>query len=357
MRIAVIGAGGVGGWLAARMWAAGSDVHVLARGGHLEAIREHGLALISPAGNVVAPLPATADPAVIGPCDIVLLCVKAYDTDRAAAFLPALCAERTVVASLQNGIDHAERLSRAVGAGHVVGGLALISSAVEEPDVVRHSGGPARVVFGDLAAAGHAEQAVAACRVPGVDARGSDRIEVDLWEKFAFLCALAGTTATTRLPLGEVRACPASWALFQRLVAEVFAVARAVGVEIDGDAPARQVAFAETLEPHIYASLYHDLVAGRQIELDALHATVVRLGARHAVPTPMSVAVESILRPHADRAATVAGVVPPGGATDDHLGAAQSQGSLTVSRYSSQARPKAFDNSASSAGENILDPT
>jgi 2-dehydropantoate 2-reductase len=308
MRIAVIGAGGIGGWLAARMWAAGSDVHVLAQGPHLEAIRERGLALISPAGDLLAPVPATADPTAIGPCDVVLLCVKAYDTDRAAALLPALCAERTVVASLQNGIENAERLTRAVGAAHVVGGLALISSSVVEPGVVRHSGGPARVVFGDLVGneAGHADQVVAACRVPGVDARSSDRIEAALWDKFAFLCALAGTTATTRLPLGEVRACPASWAFFQRIVAEVFSVARAVGVVVDPDAEARQVAFAGTLEPHIYASLYHDLVAGRQIELDALHATVVRLGARHGVPTPASAAVEAILRPHADRAATAA---------------------------------------------------
>ena len=125
-------------------------------------------------------------------------------------------------------------------------------------------------------------------------------MDAALWDKFAFLCALAGTTATIRLPLGEVRACPASWACFQRIVAEVFAVARVAGVEVDLDAEARQVAFAETLEPHIYASLYHDLVAGRRIELDALHATVVRLGARHGVPTPTSAVVEAILRPHAD---------------------------------------------------------
>lgn len=315
MRIAVIGAGGVGGWLAARMWAAGSDVHVVARGAHLEALRERGLALRSPAGDVLARVPATADPAAIGPCDVVLLCVKAYDTDDAAALLPALCADRTVVASLQNGIDHARRLTHAVGAAHVVGGLALISSTVVEPGVVRHSGGPGRVVFGDLAGSrsrpagqdsggsGPAAQVVAACRVPGVDARLSDRIDVALWDKYAFLCALAGTTATIRLPLGDIRACPASWTLFQRIVAEVYAVARAAGVDIDPDAEARQTAFAETLEPHIYASLYHDLVAGRPIELDALHGTVVRLGAQHRIPTPMSAAVEAILRPHADRAA------------------------------------------------------
>jgi len=304
MRIAVVGAGGVGGWLAARLWSAGADVHVVARGAHLAAIRERGLLLTSPAGDVRAPVDATAIAAEIGPCDAVLFCVKSYDTDRAAAMLPALCGDRTVVASLQNGIDNVDRLTRVVGREHVVGGLALIASAVAEPGVVQHSGGPAQVVFGDLfgAGEGRAAQLVAACSVPGVDARHSDEIEVALWDKFAFLCALAGTTATVRLPLGEIRACAASWALFGELVGEVYAVARAAGIAVAADAEARRVAFAEGLEPHIRASLHHDLVAGRRIELDALHGTVVRLGTEYGVPTPASAAVHAILRPHADLA-------------------------------------------------------
>ena len=304
MKIAVIGAGGVGGWLAARLSSAGADVHVLARGAHRDAIGVRGLTLISPAGDVHAVVSATTDASAIGPCDIVLLCVKAYDTDRAAALLPALRHEHTIVASLQNGIDNAERLARAIGPRHVVGGLALIASTIVEPGVIRHSGGPGQIVFGDLADGrpGQAERVVAALAVPGVDARLSDRIEGALWDKFAFLCALAGTTATIRLSLGAVRDTPASWALFRHLVDEVYAVARAGGVTVDESASARQVAFAETLEPHIHASLYHDLVAGRRIELDALHGTVVRLGAQHGVPTPMSAAVDAILRPHAERA-------------------------------------------------------
>jgi 2-dehydropantoate 2-reductase len=304
MRIAVVGAGGVGGWLAARLWSAGADVHVLARGAHLAAIRARGLELVSPAGNVRALVGATDVPAEIGPCDVVLFCVKTYDTRAAAAALPALCHARTIVASLQNGIDGADHLARVVGREHVVGGLALIASTVPEPGVVRHSGGPAQVVFGDLADAteGSAAQLVSACTVPGVDARLSDAIEVALWDKYAFLCALAGTTATVRLPLGEIRACAASWALFDQLVAEVYAVARAVGVAVAADAESRQLAFAEGLEPHIRASLYHDLVAGRRIELDALHGTVVRLGAEHDVPTPASAVVHAILRPHAELA-------------------------------------------------------
>jgi 2-dehydropantoate 2-reductase len=162
------------------------------------------------------------------------------------------------------------------------------------------------VVFGDLpgAAEARAAELVDACSVPGVDARLSPEIEPALWDKFAFLCALAGTTATTRLPLGDIRACPASWTLFGELLAEVFAVARAAGVAVAPDAEDRQMAFADGLEPHIRASLHHDLVAGRRIELDALHGTVVRLGAEHGVPTPASAVVHAILSPHAELART-----------------------------------------------------
>jgi 2-dehydropantoate 2-reductase len=306
MRLAVVGAGGVGGWLAARLWSAGADVHVLARGAHLDAIQSRGLLVTSPAGDVRARVHATDDAEEIGPCDVVLFCVKTYDTERAAEMLPALCHAGTVVASLQNGIDNADRLARFVDRSRLVGGLVLVAATVTEPGTVRHSGGPGQVVFGDFqgASRGGAERLVAACAVTGVDARRTNAIEVALWDKFAFLCALAGTTATTRLSVGEIRACAASWALFGELVTEVYTVARAMGIEVAVDAEARQLAFAEGLEPHIRASMHHDLVAGRRLELDALHGTVLRLGAERGVSTPASATVAAILRPHAELART-----------------------------------------------------
>ena len=173
MRIAVVGAGGVGGWLAARLWAAGVDVHVLARGAHLAVIMAEGLLLTSPAGDVRAAVDASDVAEEIGPCDFVLFCVKTYDTAAAATSLPALCGEQAVVASLQNGIDNVGQLARVVGRARMVGGLAQIASVVAEPGVVVHSGGPARVVFSDLAGSveGRAGQLVAACSVPGVNAQ------------------------------------------------------------------------------------------------------------------------------------------------------------------------------------------
>lgn len=304
MKIAVIGAGGVGGWLAARLADAGADVHVLARGAHLAAIRAHGLRLTSPAGDVVTNVAAVSDAGEIGPCEVVLFCVKSYDGDAAMGSLPGLCRDGTAVISLQNGIDNIDRLAPVVGWPQVVGGLAIISSTISEPGVVVHSGGPASVVFGELdgSESERTSALLQVLRVPGVDARRSDHIRVELWDKFAFLCAMAGTTATMRLPLGDVMASPASAAMFEAVVGEVYAVARAMEVPLAADAVAVRMAFVRRLDAHIYASLYYDLVAGRRIELDALHGTVVRLGAAYGVPTPMSTAVEAILRPHADRA-------------------------------------------------------
>lgn len=165
MRIAVVGAGGIGGWLAARLAAAGRDVHLVARGAHLAALREHGLALRSPAGDVTVAVPATDDAAEIGPCDAVLFCVKSYDAPAAAAtHLPPLVAGHTVVAPLQNGIDAAERVGAVVGDGRVIGGLAMIATGIAGPGVVEHAGGPARIVLGDLDGGARSADLARVCR-------------------------------------------------------------------------------------------------------------------------------------------------------------------------------------------------
>jgi 2-dehydropantoate 2-reductase len=312
MRIAVIGAGGVGGWLAARLGASGVDVHVVARGRQLAAIREQGLTLRSVAGDAHAMVHATAEAGEIGPCNVVLFCVKSYDTDEAAAtHLPALTTSETAVVTLQNGIDNPERIARVVGRPQVVGGLALIASTVTAPGLVSHTGGPARIVFGELDGGSSARTSALAkvCTDAAIDAQVSDCIDVAMWDKFAFLCALAGTTATVRLPLGDIRACAASWSLFGRIVEEVYAVARAEGVQVPDDAVEKQIVFAEGLEPHLSSSLYHDLVTGRRMELEALHGTVLRRGQEVGVPTPMCEAVYAVLHPHADIAGSTE---PPG---------------------------------------------
>jgi 2-dehydropantoate 2-reductase len=303
MRIAVVGAGGVGGYFGGRLAQAGHDLHFIARGPHLAALQREGLRVRSVKGDFTADVRATDDPAEIGPCDAVLFCVKSYDTEEAAARLEPLLGEDTSVVSLQNGIDNEEKIAALVGPSRVVGGAAFIFSSIVEPGVIAHTGGPARILFGELKGSRtvRVEKLLAACREAGIDADIPPDIRVVLWTKFAFICAVAGMTTAVRLPLGDVRECRESWSMFQQIVTEVVTLARAEGVPLGDDVVAQQVGFAAGLPRDSYSSLHHDLVTGRRMELEALHGTVVRRAARGGVPAPASDAIYAILRPWALR--------------------------------------------------------
>jgi 2-dehydropantoate 2-reductase len=301
VKLAVYGAGGVGGYFGGRLALAGVDVHLIARGAHLEALRAHGLKVTSTGGDFHVELPATDDPSDVGPCDYVLFAVKSFDNDEAAPRLRPLLGEETAVVSFQNGVDNEEKLESAVGRGHVVGGAAYIFSRITEPGVVAHTGGPARIVFGEMdgTRSKRAQLFLDACLEGGIDAELSNDIRSVLWDKFAFICAQAGMTAAVRLPIGAVRSVDASWDAFKRVVAEVCAVAAAEGIELPGDTIHRHARFAQDLEPTGYSPLYDDLTRGRRMELEALHGTVVRRARRHGIPVPVSEAIYAILKPWA----------------------------------------------------------
>jgi 2-dehydropantoate 2-reductase len=307
MKVVVVGAGGVGGYFGARLAQAGHDVAVLARGRHRAAIRERGLQVRSPKGDLTVAVPASEDPAELGRCEVVLFCVKSYDTRIAAARLGPLIGPETAVVSLQNGIDNEETLAAAVGADHVAGGAAFIFASIVEPGVVAHTGGPARIVFGELARertrgrSDRMERLLQACQDAGIDAAIAADIRVVLWTKLAFICATAGTTTAVRLPLGEIRDCAESWRMFRQVLAEVVSLARAEGVPLGEDVVEEQVGFAAGLPPDAYSSLHHDLVSGNRMELDALHGTVVRRAASHGLAVPATEAIYAILRPWALR--------------------------------------------------------
>jgi 2-dehydropantoate 2-reductase len=303
MRIAVYGAGGVGGYFGGRLAQAGADVQVIARGAHLQALRAHGLRVRSVKGDFTVRVPATDDPAEVGPCDYVMFCVKAFDTAPAAARLGPLVGEETAVVSLQNGVDNEEKLALAVGQDHVMGGAAFIFAGIAEPGVIVHTGGPTSITFGELDGreSQRARRLLASCQQAGFAAELSPNIRTVLWAKLAFICAQAGMTAAVRLPIGEIRSVDAAWAGFQRLVQEVCAVAAADGHPVPPTAQEGIVAAGQTVEPGSFSSLHDDLVAGRRMELEALHGFVVRRASEHGVPVPMSEAVYAILKPWAVR--------------------------------------------------------
>jgi len=303
MRIAVYGAGGVGGYFGGRLAQAGAEVHFIARGPHLQGIRDHGLMVRSVRGDFAARVPATDDPADVGPCDFVLFCVKTFDTEAAAARLGPLVGGRTAVISLQNGVESEEKLARAIGADHVMGGAAFIFAKIAEPGVILHTGGPASITIGELDGqeSPRARRLLACCEVAGFEADLSASIKTVLWAKLAFICAQAGMTAAVRLPIGEIRTVAAAWAAFSSLVAEVCAVADADGNPVPQAAQERAMALAQAAEAGSFSSLHDDLVAGRRMELEALHGFVVRRAAQHGLAVPMSEAVYAILQPWAMR--------------------------------------------------------
>jgi len=314
VKIAVVGAGGIGGYYGALLHQAGQEVTFLARGSHLAAIRERGLRLES----VLLPEPVSLRVRVtersedIGPVDLVLFSVKSYDTDTAAVLLPPLITERTAVLTLQNGVDNVERLGERVGRAHVLGGAAYIFTAIASPGVISHTGGSRRVVLGELdgevSTRGQAiRDAFAATGVP-VDL--SPQILVAMWEKYLFITAQGGMTALTRLPIGTIRQSPATMEMYLDVASEVAAVGRAHGVPLPDGERARVQRAAEALGPASYSSLYTDLIHGRRMELDALPGHTVRLGARYRIPTPVCRAIYAALLPYDEAARRGTALLP-----------------------------------------------
>jgi 2-dehydropantoate 2-reductase len=237
MRVAVVGAGGIGGFFGGLLARAGEDVTFIARGANLEAIRERGLAVKSRfVGDFTVKARATDDPAEIGPVDVVLFCVKAYDLETAAARMRPLIGPGTVVLPLQNGIDSAERIGRLVTPDAVIGGVAGVSAVLEAPGVIDHRGSD-RIHFGELAGgtSPRTERLLPVLRNAGIKAELRPDIRVALWEKFVRICGFSGLTALTRLPLSPVLGCPETRELFRGTLQEVDAVGHAEGVALPAD--------------------------------------------------------------------------------------------------------------------------
>ena len=299
MKVGVVGAGGVGGYYGGQLARVGTEIGFVARGEQLAVIRERGLRVRTSEEDFTVRVTASDDPAEIGACDAVLFCVKSYDTESAAALLDPLLKPGTAVVSLQNGVDNEDRIAARIGAEHVLGGASFILAQIAAPGVVERTGTLQRIVFGELDGLGseRADALLAVCREAGIDAHVTDDIRRVLWDKYAFLCALAGLTAVTRMPIDELMRVPESRELFRQMVREAVIVARAEGVDLGDGLADEKTEFAASLEPGGFSSLHHDLVTGRRIELDALHGELVRRASRHNLSVPVTAIVYALLRP------------------------------------------------------------
>lgn len=301
MRVAIVGAGGIGGGYGAALAKAGEDVTFVARGAHLAAMKEKGLRVEGGRGDThVTPAQATDDPGTVGPVDVVLFCVKLWDVERAGEQIKPLVGKDTAVVTLQNGIDAHERLIPILGERAVMPGVANISAVIAEPGVIRQTGTLMRMVFGELdgARSARGEALAAACARAGIDGVPSPAILTDLWMKFILLASNASMMALARLPIGHLRDDPDIAPYFVAAYEEVAAVGRAAGIALPDDAVERTLGFNRNAPAHLMASMGGDLLRGNRIELPWLSGKVIELGRKHGVPTPTHAFMYAMLKPY-----------------------------------------------------------
>ncbi|MDB5744357.1 MAG: 2-dehydropantoate 2-reductase [Polaromonas sp.] len=309
MRILVIGAGAIGGYVGGLLARAGHDVTFGVRGKALAAIARDGIELLGPRGNWRIPQVKAIDAASfanapLAPFDLALSCVKLYDAETAAHQWRAALASAGAVVSLQNGIDGAERVARGAPGARVFGGLAYIAGRLEAPGVVRYLSDMSSITFGGPGAARHpllmafAESLNATAGADALQACLVEDIRSAQWAKFTVLATNAALTCLTRQPAGGVYRDPDLLALAQASVAEVMAVGAAEGAVFSATQPHDTLAILQGFPPELYASMHHDLVAGRPLELDGISGLVSRLGRRHGIATPFHSMAYACLKPY-----------------------------------------------------------
>ena len=302
MKIAIMGAGAVGGFYGGRLARAGEEVHFIARGAHLAALREKGLRVESPTvGDFELPqVNATDDPAQVGPVELVWMTTKAYDLEAGAEAMRPLIGENTAVIPLLNGVDIAERIGAVVGMEHMLGGIVQVSVAIAEPGLIRHAVMD-RLVFGELAGGTSArcEAIRETLHGAGIQAELSEDIRREIWQKYLFLSTMAGMTSLTRQTLGPVRKDPDTRAMLVACLRELEALARKEGIALDDDAEQKMLAMADSLPEGMKPSMLLDLERGRALELEALQGAAVRLGKKLGVPTPVNEFIYAALKLHA----------------------------------------------------------
>ena len=301
LKVSVVGAGGTGAYYGGALAKAGHDVTFIARGSHLDAINKSGLQLNTVLlGDFHLDSPATDDMSSIGPVDLVIFAVKSWGTETAIADMAGLVGNNTLIISTQNGIDSERLLSDAFGKEHVLGCTATVSSMITSPGVVTQAGGPGSLVVGALTEGQSARvnDLATQCVAAGIAAETHENIELAIWEKFTFICALSGMTALTRKPIGEIFAQESTTQMYLQVLSEVAEVGRASGIPLPQSIAADLLATTQAREPFIIGSMGHDLIANNPIEISLLNARVVELGTTHNIKTPANFAIEAALRPH-----------------------------------------------------------
>jgi 2-dehydropantoate 2-reductase len=300
MRIAVFGAGGVGGYFGGRLAQAGEDVVFIARGDHLKAMVTHGLRVDSVKGDfVLKPVKATDDPAKAGIVDVILVGVKAWQVTNAAEAMRPMVGPETFVLPLQNGLEAPTQLAAVLGDQHVLGGLCGLSTYIVGPGHIRHAGADPFVRFGELdnRPSDRVKRLQKVFERAGVIAKIPKDIHVALWMKFLLITAWSGVGALTRTPLGVWRSLPETRQMAESALQEIIRVAQARDIALPENAMPTTMKVYDSLPPDITSSMQRDIAEGRPSELDAQIGAVVRFGKEADVATPLHRLIYNSLLP------------------------------------------------------------
>ncbi len=301
MKVAIVGAGGVGGYFGGRLAQAGEDVVFIARGEHLRAMTSKGLRVDSINGDFrVDPAKATDDPATVGEVDYILVTVKSWQLNEAIETMRPMVGKKTSIVPLLNGVEAPDQLSRVFGAERVLGGLCSVISMIAGPGHVSHVSVDPMITFGELnhRPSDRGERLRNAfSRTEGVQVKIPEDIHVSMWKKFILITPWGGLGALTRAPIGVTRSLPETRALLEHAMEEIYLVAHARKVAMERESINQAMAFIDNLPYEGTASMERDIMAGRPSELDAQNGTVVRLGKEAGVATPVNGMIYSSLLP------------------------------------------------------------
>ena len=302
MKFAILGSGAVGGYFGAKLARAGQDVTFIARGAHLEAIRANGLVVKSPKlGDFLVRAAAESDTATVGPVDVVIVSVKAYDNATALPMLTPMIGPDTVVLTLQNGVDSVDEVAAVVGEAQVLGGTTYVATALEGPGLIVQTGVHRSIIFGEVFG-DHRQVSPRVQAIADIFATADIQVtavadaRVPIWDKFVYLVAFSGFTGASRLAIGHLWKFPHVQEMFYATSREIAAIAQAEGVAISANRFDTLKDYMDNIPPTTRSSLLIDLQQGKRIEVEALQGAAVRRARKLGVPVPITATLYAVLK-------------------------------------------------------------
>lgn len=301
MRIAIIGSGGVGGYLGAKLWKAGNEVVFVARGAHLSAMMQNGMKLESPEGDFIVRAAFTDNLHGYQPFDLIIIAVKSFDTISAAQIIKPLIKNETVVFSIQNGVENEDILAESTGKQYIIPGVAYIFSTIASPGVIRHEGGTGKFKFGEMDGS-IGERCFKLREVfqeAGIICEAIENIRRLLWDKWIFICGLGGMTAYTRMPIGDILSDAEMKSMLYYVIHEAAMIARTKNIDPFTGMEEKTMAHFDRLPYRGTSSMHYDVTNGKRVEVEAINGAVVRFGKELNLVTPANEKIYNSLKQYA----------------------------------------------------------